>query len=159
MYKRQFTPRQKAEIAAHAEHTAIVLAPNMSVGVNVMLRLLDMATRALGEGYTHLIGLLQQSYAHLATLQNTTISNQNQQILRLQRVLEELMGELTKMRVGIAEVDVRRREDAGETKVRGEHGKQFIPEAGRFGPGDIIEVEAVDGALAFERVLEGEIVD
>ena len=46
-----FTPRQKAEIAAHAEHTAIVLAPNMSVGVNVMLRLLDMATRALGEGY------------------------------------------------------------------------------------------------------------
>ncbi len=46
-----FTPRQKTEIAAHAEHTAIVLAPNMSVGVNVMLRLLDMATRALGEGY------------------------------------------------------------------------------------------------------------
>ncbi|HSO79396.1 MAG TPA: AAA family ATPase, partial [Chromatiaceae bacterium] len=31
--------------------------------------------------------------------------------------------------------------------------------AGRFGPGDVIEVEAVDGALAFERVLEGEIVD
>jgi ATP-dependent Clp protease ATP-binding subunit ClpB len=31
--------------------------------------------------------------------------------------------------------------------------------AGRFGPGDVIEVEAIDGALAFERVLEGEIVD
>ncbi|MGB8144735.1 MAG: hypothetical protein WCF05_06135, partial [Chromatiaceae bacterium] len=31
--------------------------------------------------------------------------------------------------------------------------------AGRFGPGDVIEVESVDGALAFERVLEGEIVE
>ncbi len=46
-----FTPQQRAGIAAHAERIAIVLAPNMSVGVNVMLRLLDMATRALGEGY------------------------------------------------------------------------------------------------------------
>jgi len=46
-----FTPQQKAEIAAHAEHVAIVLAPNMSVGVNVMLRLLGMAARSLGEGY------------------------------------------------------------------------------------------------------------
>ena len=35
-----FTPAQKAEIAAHAQQIAIVLAPNMSVGVNVMLRLL-----------------------------------------------------------------------------------------------------------------------
>ena len=46
-----FTPQQKAEIAAHAEQVAIVLAPNMSVGVNVMLRLLEMAARSLGEGY------------------------------------------------------------------------------------------------------------
>jgi len=46
-----FTPQHKAEIAAHAEHIALVLAPNMSVGVNVMLRLLDLAARSLGEGY------------------------------------------------------------------------------------------------------------
>jgi 4-hydroxy-tetrahydrodipicolinate reductase len=46
-----FTPAQKAEVTAHAQHLAIVLAPNMSVGVNVMLRLLDQAARALGEGY------------------------------------------------------------------------------------------------------------
>ena len=46
-----FTPQQRALIAAHAEQVAVVLAPNMSVGVNVMLRLLDMAARALGEGY------------------------------------------------------------------------------------------------------------
>ena len=42
---------QKAEIAAHARHIAIVMAPNMSVGVNVVFKLLDMASRALAEGY------------------------------------------------------------------------------------------------------------
>ena len=46
-----FTPQQKAEIAAHAQHIGIVLAPNMSVGVNVMLKLLEAAARALGEDY------------------------------------------------------------------------------------------------------------
>jgi 4-hydroxy-tetrahydrodipicolinate reductase len=46
-----FTAEQKAEIAAHAEHLAIVMAPNMSVGVNVVMKLLDMAARALNQGY------------------------------------------------------------------------------------------------------------
>ena len=30
---------------------------------------------------------------------------------------------------------------------------------GKFGPGDLIEVDLVDGALGFERVLQGELVD
>jgi 4-hydroxy-tetrahydrodipicolinate reductase len=46
-----FAPAQKAELAGLAQQLAIVLAPNMSVGVNVMLRLLDQAARALGDGY------------------------------------------------------------------------------------------------------------
>ncbi len=46
-----FTPAQKAEIADHADHIALMLAPNMSVGVNVMLKLLDQAARALNQGY------------------------------------------------------------------------------------------------------------
>jgi 4-hydroxy-tetrahydrodipicolinate reductase len=46
-----FTPDQKAAIAAAAERLAIVLAPNMSVGVNVMLKLVEQAARALGDGY------------------------------------------------------------------------------------------------------------
>ena len=46
-----FDTAQKAAIAAHARHTAIVMAPNMSVGVNVVFKLLDMAARALAEGY------------------------------------------------------------------------------------------------------------
>ena len=46
-----FSEAQKAEIAAHAQHMAIVMSPNMSVGVNVVMRLLDMAARALHQGY------------------------------------------------------------------------------------------------------------
>ena len=46
-----FSTAQKAELAAYAQHVAIVWAPNMSVGVNVMVRLLELATRSLGEGY------------------------------------------------------------------------------------------------------------
>jgi 4-hydroxy-tetrahydrodipicolinate reductase len=46
-----FTAAQKSEIAALAEHFAIVMAPNMSVGVNVVLQLLDVAARALKEGF------------------------------------------------------------------------------------------------------------
>jgi 4-hydroxy-tetrahydrodipicolinate reductase len=46
-----FSDAQKAAIGACARQVAIVLAPNMSAGVNVVLRLIDMAARALGEGY------------------------------------------------------------------------------------------------------------
>ena len=46
-----FTEAQKAEIAAAAQQIAIVMAPNMSVGVNVTLKLLEMAAKAMATGY------------------------------------------------------------------------------------------------------------
>ena len=46
-----FSEAQKAEISDHARHVALMVAPNMSVGVNVVLRLLDTAARALADGY------------------------------------------------------------------------------------------------------------
>ena len=46
-----FSPAQKAEIAGLAEKIAIVMAPNMSVGVNVVLKLLETAARALQTGF------------------------------------------------------------------------------------------------------------
>ena len=46
-----FTEAQKAEIDAAAKDIAIVMAPNMSVGVNVTLKLLEMAAKALATGY------------------------------------------------------------------------------------------------------------
>lgn len=46
-----FDAEGRAAIADGSRDTAIVFAPNMSVGVNVMLRLVEMATRALAADY------------------------------------------------------------------------------------------------------------
>jgi 4-hydroxy-tetrahydrodipicolinate reductase len=46
-----FTEAQKSEIAQAAQHIAIMMAPNMSVGVNVTLKLLELAAKALHTGY------------------------------------------------------------------------------------------------------------
>ena len=46
-----FSDAQKAEIAEIAQHIAIMMAPNMSVGVNVTLKLLEMAAKAMSTGY------------------------------------------------------------------------------------------------------------
>ena len=46
-----FSDAQKAEIQAAAQDIAIVMAPNMSVGVNVTFKLLEMAAKALATGY------------------------------------------------------------------------------------------------------------
>ena len=44
-----FTGEERAQIAAAADEVAVVFAPNMSVGVNLCLKLLDMAARVLGD--------------------------------------------------------------------------------------------------------------
>jgi 4-hydroxy-tetrahydrodipicolinate reductase len=46
-----FSDAEKVEIQAIAKDMAIVMAPNMSVGVNVTLKLLEMAAKALATGY------------------------------------------------------------------------------------------------------------
>jgi 4-hydroxy-tetrahydrodipicolinate reductase len=46
-----FSREQHERIAVAAENIAIVLAPNMAVGVNVAFRLAETAARALGDGY------------------------------------------------------------------------------------------------------------
>ncbi len=57
-----FSPVQKAQIAAEAQHVAVMLAPNMSVGVNVVLKLLDVAARALSQGYD--IEIIEAHHRH-----------------------------------------------------------------------------------------------
>ena len=57
-----FTEPQKAEIAACAQRTAIVMAPNMSVGVNVTLKLLQMAAKAMATGYD--IEIIEAHHRH-----------------------------------------------------------------------------------------------
>jgi len=45
------TPDQKVAFDRLAQKNSVVMAPNMSVGVNVMWRLLDQAARVLGDDY------------------------------------------------------------------------------------------------------------
>jgi len=57
-----FSPEEKAQIGEHARHIGIMMAPNMSVGVNVVLRLLDQAARTLSEGYD--IEIIEAHHRH-----------------------------------------------------------------------------------------------
>ena len=57
-----FTEAQKAEIGAAAKDIAIVMAPNMSVGVNVTFKLLEMAAKALSTGYD--IEIIEAHHRH-----------------------------------------------------------------------------------------------
>ena len=57
-----FDEAGKAAIAAAAEKTAIVFAPNMSVGVNVTLKLLEMAAKSFSHGYD--IEIIEAHHRH-----------------------------------------------------------------------------------------------
>jgi 4-hydroxy-tetrahydrodipicolinate reductase len=57
-----FSDVQKAQIQAASQDIAIMLAPNMSVGVNVTLKLLEMAAKALSSGYD--IEIIETHHRH-----------------------------------------------------------------------------------------------
>ena len=57
-----FSEAQKEEIALAGQDIAIVMAPNMSVGVNVTLKLLEMAAKALATGYD--IEIIEAHHRH-----------------------------------------------------------------------------------------------
>jgi len=57
-----FSDAQKAEIHAASQDIAIVMAPNMSVGVNVTLKLLEMAAVALAADYD--IEIIEAHHRH-----------------------------------------------------------------------------------------------
>jgi 4-hydroxy-tetrahydrodipicolinate reductase len=57
-----FDEAGKAAIAAAAKKTAVVFAPNMSVGVNVTLKLLEMAAKSFSHGYD--IEIIEAHHRH-----------------------------------------------------------------------------------------------
>jgi 4-hydroxy-tetrahydrodipicolinate reductase len=57
-----FSDAQKAEIAEIAKDIAIMMAPNMSVGVNVTFKLLEMAAKAMASGYD--IEIIEAHHRH-----------------------------------------------------------------------------------------------
>ena len=78
-----FSDAQKAEIGVIAQSMAIVMAPNMSVGVNVVLRLLDVAARALSEGYD--IEVIEAHHRHKVDAPSGTA-------LKMGEVLAQALG-------------------------------------------------------------------
>ncbi|NDF46535.1 MAG: 4-hydroxy-tetrahydrodipicolinate reductase [Betaproteobacteria bacterium] len=78
-----FTDDQKAEIAAAAKDIAIVMAPNMSVGVNVTLKLLQMAAQAMPTGYD--IEIIEAHHRHKVDAPSGTA-------LKMGEVIAEAIG-------------------------------------------------------------------
>ena len=78
-----FSDQQKAEIAEAAKHIAIVMAPNMSVGVNVTLKLLEMAAKALSTGYD--IEIIEAHHRHKVDAPSGTA-------LKMGEVIAEAIG-------------------------------------------------------------------
>ncbi|MDB5883909.1 MAG: dihydrodipicolinate reductase [Polaromonas sp.] len=78
-----FSAAQKAEIADAAKDIAIVMAPNMSVGVNVTLKLLEMAAKALSTGYD--IEIIEAHHRHKIDAPSGTA-------LKMGEVMAEALG-------------------------------------------------------------------
>jgi 4-hydroxy-tetrahydrodipicolinate reductase len=57
-----FSEDQKVAIVDAAQHIAIVMSPNMSVGVNVTLKLLELAAKSLSSGYD--IEIIEAHHRH-----------------------------------------------------------------------------------------------
>lgn len=57
-----FNAQQKAQMGAAAQEIGIVFAPNMSVGVNLTFKLLEMASRVLSHGYD--IEIIEAHHRH-----------------------------------------------------------------------------------------------
>ena len=57
-----FNAQQKAQLGSAAQQIGIVFAPNMSVGVNLVFKLLETASRALAHGYD--IGIIEAHHRH-----------------------------------------------------------------------------------------------
>ncbi len=57
-----FEPQEKAQIQQASQQCALVLAPNMSVGVNVTMKLLEMAAQSFAQGYD--IEIIEAHHRH-----------------------------------------------------------------------------------------------
>ena len=78
-----FSDEEKTRIAEFAAQNAIVFAPNMSVGVNVTFKLLELAAKALSTGYD--IEVIEAHHRHKVDAPSGTA-------LKMGEVLAEALG-------------------------------------------------------------------
>ena len=78
-----FSDAQKAEIAEISKDIAIMLSPNMSVGVNVTFKLLEMAAKAMSSGFD--IEIIEAHHRHKVDAPSGTA-------LKMGEVIAEALG-------------------------------------------------------------------
>ena len=84
-----FNAQQKAQLGAAAQDVGIVFAPNMSVGVNLVFKLLETASRVLDKGYD--IEVIEAHHRHKVDAPSGTALGMGEVIARtLGRDLESV---------------------------------------------------------------------
>jgi 4-hydroxy-tetrahydrodipicolinate reductase len=126
-----FSAAQKQAIGDAARGLAIVMAPNMSVGTNVVFKLLDVAARALNEGYD--IEIIEAHHRHKVDAPSGTA-------LRMGEIVASALGR------NLAECAIYGREG-----ITGERSPQTIGFSAVRG-GDIVGDHTVLFAATGERV-------
>jgi 4-hydroxy-tetrahydrodipicolinate reductase len=126
-----FDDAQKARITAAAGHVAIVMAPNMSLGINVMLGLLEVAARVLHPAFD--IEVIEAHHKHKVDAPSGTA-------LAIGEVLARATGR-----------------DLGDVAVHARHGHTGERAAGSIGfsvirGGDIVGDHSVLFAGSGERI-------
>ncbi|HEX5465032.1 MAG TPA: 4-hydroxy-tetrahydrodipicolinate reductase [Burkholderiales bacterium] len=125
-----FEPAQRDAIRAAARDIALVFAPNMSVGVNVVLKLLDVAARAL-DGYD--VEIIEAHHRHKIDAPSGTA-------LRMGEVIAQALGR-----------DLKACAVYGRTGVTGERNASTIGFSSVRG-GDIVGDHTVMFAGTGERI-------
>ncbi len=126
-----FSAEQKQQIEAAAKEIPVVFAPNMSVGVNLCLKLLDMAARVMGNEVD--IEVIEAHHRHKVDAPSGTA-------LRMGEVVAEALGR------NLDECAVYGREGQTGERPRGEIGFETIR------AGDIVGEHTVMFADIGERV-------
>jgi len=126
-----FSDAQKAKIAEAAKEIAIMMAPNMSVGVNLSLKLLEMTAKVMG-GYTD-IEIIEAHHRHKVDAPSGTALRMGEVIAKaLNRDLKEcavygregITGERDRKTIGFSTIR------AGD--IVGEHTVMFADDGERI---------------------------
>lgn len=126
------TDEQKAELQQQAEKTSIVFAPNMSVGVNLCFKLLEIAAQALGND-DYDIEVIEAHHRHKVDSPSGTA-------LRMGEVVADALGR------DLKECAVYGREGQTGARPRGEIGFETIR------AGDVVGDHTVLFATEGERI-------
>jgi 4-hydroxy-tetrahydrodipicolinate reductase len=114
-----FDDQQKAAIAQAATRVGVVMAPNMSVGVNVTLKLLETAARALPEGFD--IEVIEAHHRHKVDAPSGTALRMGEVVAdALGRDFGDIVGDHTVLFAGTGErIEITHKSSSRATYAQG----------------------------------------